>query len=81
MSRCEIIIEDADNGTVDVRFGFAGGVDIGSRSHQLANIIRAHLDEVCVQNTPLEPFEPFAPGEELQARLAAGNVVDQSKLD
>ena len=47
MPRAEIVIEDADieGGGVEFKVTYVGGADTTSGAHQLANMIRQHLDE------------------------------------
>lgn len=49
MPRAEVFIEDAEPGApagASVRFVFLEGFDAASPAHQLANILRAKLDEM-----------------------------------
>jgi len=58
MARAEILIEDAEDGTLSVKFRFMGEVfDPESKAHQLCNILRNHCDNT-LSVFPDPPPEP-----------------------
>jgi len=63
-NRAEILIEDASPGA-NVRFTFPGGFDHRSAAHQLAQIIKSQLDELCAGGALVELPGEIAPGDDI----------------
>ena len=61
MPKAYVNIEDVD-GSVAVNFVFVGPFNPDSHAHQLCNIIKKHLDEICEAQAPMTKTEVLDDG-------------------